>query len=188
MPRRDLPEVNAGSMADIAFIMLIFFLVSTTLASDRGIKTLLPKWCPECLDDDTKVEVNERNVLALDVLETGDLSLEGNIFPQKDLKKEVMTFMLNNRRNPLYSDSYEDAIVNIRTHPDAPYEGYLETYSNVRAAFQQMRDDLAMQKFGVHYDDIPGGNDNPEGETKRREIKDERPLKLAEAILNTDEN
>jgi len=182
MARRELPEVNAGSMADIAFIMLIFFIVSTTLASEKGLKVMLPKWDPN--RDNPPVEVNEKDVLAVDVLQDGSLALEGNNFQYSDLKQEVITFLTNEGKNPLYSSSYEFAVINIRTHPEAPYQGYLEAYSNVKDAFDELRDDYSMNKFGIPYDKIPA---TPEGDLQAREVREKYPLKLAEAMLDEED-
>lgn len=180
MPRRELPEVNAGSMADIAFTLLIFFLVTTTLATDKGEKVLLPPWQENPDEIDTSIEVNERNVLALQIRKDGSLVLESNDFSYEKLTEETKVFLLNNRKNPLYSDSYDDAIVNIVYHPEAPYRKYLETYSNVKAAFSQIRDDYARQKYnGKTYDQLA---DNPSDQSQEfaKEVRKKFPLKIAE--------
>lgn len=177
MPRRELPEVNAGSMADIAFTLLIFFLVSTTLATDKGEKVLLPKWNPDL--QAPEVEKNERNVLALQIREDGSLVLEGQDFPYRDLTEESVDFLLNNGSNPLYSDSYDDAVINIVTHPDAPYEAYLEAYSNAKASFDQIRDSYAMQQFGTVLENLP--------DDQADEVRDKYPLKLAEKVMDEDD-
>ena len=93
MPRRELPEVNAGSMADIAFTLLIFFLVSTTLATDKGEKVLLPKWNPN--PEQSEIEVNDKDVLALQIRDDGSLVLEGRDFAFSELTDETIDFLLN---------------------------------------------------------------------------------------------
>lgn len=183
MPKRELPEVNAGSMADIAFTLLIFFLVSTTLATDKGEKVMLPKWdtTPKKELKDI-IEVTDRNVFAVDVLEDGSLSVEGNPFQYKNLKDETITFLMNNKKNPLYSDSYKDAVVNVRTHPDAPYEKYLEVYSNVKKAFNEIRDNYAQQKYGKKYNEFTESE-----EAASQDVRTKYPLKLAEKLMDDDD-
>lgn len=181
MPKRELPEVSAGSMADIAFTLLIFFLVSTTLATDKGEKVMLPKWNDNPIED-TEVEVSDWNVLAVDVLEDGSLALEGNIFPYDNLEEETIKFLTNNGRDPRYSKSYDEAIVNIRVHPDAPYEKYLEAYSNVKAAFDRLRDEYAMQKYGKHYDDFT----IQESEAST-DVREKYGLKIAEKVMDNND-
>lgn len=182
MPKRELPEVNAGSMADIAFTLLIFFLVSTTLATDKGEKVMLPKWDTTPKEDRQDVEVHERNVFAVDVLEDGSLVVEGKPFNYKNLKEETITFLMNNGKNSAYSDSYQDAVVNVRTHPDAPYEKYLEVYSNVKKAFNDIRDNYAQQKYGKKYDEF---NENEVAASQ--DVRSQFPLKLAEKLMDEDD-
>lgn len=180
MPKRELPPVSAGSMADIAFTLLIFFLVSTTLATDKGERVLLPKWDPDTTNE--PVEKSEWDVLAVDVLQDGSLALEGNPFPYEDLKRETVRFLTNNGKDPLYSTSYAEAVVNIRTHPDAPYEAYLEAYSNVKSAFTLLRDDYAMSKYGKKFGDFT------ESETEAYDdVRTTYGLKLAEKVMDEDD-
>jgi len=180
MGRRELPEVNAGSMADIAFILLIFFLVSTTLASEKGVKTRLPKWDP---NPPPSQEVNERNVLAVDVLEDGSLSVEENYMDFKDLKAEVITHMMNNGASDAYSDTYDEGVINLRTHPDAPYAGYVEAYSNVKAAFDEMRNKYAQDNYGKAYDEFL---DNDEEKAWAEDVREKRGLNISEAVIKED--
>lgn len=176
MPKRELPEVNAGSMADIAFTLLIFFLVSTTLATDKGEKVLLPKWTTETAPP---VDVNEKDVLTLQIREDGSLVLEGKDFQYKNLTEETIDFLLNEGKNPLYSRAYDQSIVNIVTHPEAPYEAYLETYSNVKDAFDKIRDSYAMRQYGTVLENLP--------DEEAEAVRDKYPLKMAEKIMDEDE-
>lgn len=181
MPRRELPEVNAGSMADIAFTLLIFFLVSTTLATDKGEKVLLPKWNPDN-QQEQDIEITDRNVLAIDVRQDGSLALEGNDFLYAQLKDETIEFLMNNGRNPEYSDSYDESAVNIRVHPDAPYDSYLEAYSNVKKAFTQIRDEYSLNKYGKRYDDFTEAEQEASDE-----VRDTYPLKLFEKVMDEED-
>ncbi len=182
MPKRELPEVNAGSMADIAFTLLIFFLVSTTLATDKGEKVMLPKWSDTPLEEQDPVKVSDWNVLAVDVLSDGSLALEGANFPYSNLEKETVRFLTNNGKDPNYSESYDKAVVNIRTHPDAPYDKYLEAYSNVKAAFTLIRDDYSMNKYGKKYEDFTEADSQASAD-----VRDKYPLKIAENMIEEDD-
>ena len=175
MGRKSIPEINGGSMADIAFIMLIFFIVSTTIASDKGVKVLLPKWDPNPV---VEQEISDRNVLAVDILQDGSLSVENNYLDYKELTKESLKHLNNNGRNPLYADNYDEAIINIRTHPEAPYSAYLEAYSNVKKAFEDLRNTYSVQTYGKPYETLD--------DKKAKEVRDKYKLKIAEAVLKDD--
>src|SRR5690606_17709261 len=93
MPRRGgSPEVNAGSMADIAFLLLIFFLVTTTIETDAGLDRMLPPFEPP---SETPAIIRESNMLTVDINEDGQLLVEDELTDIKDLRKEAIAFVDN---------------------------------------------------------------------------------------------
>ena len=90
--KRQSSEVNAGSMADIAFLLLIFFLVTTTIASDKGIYVQLPPK-PE---DQVDVKLNERNIFNILINSRDMMLVEENPMEISELKAEVKKFITNN--------------------------------------------------------------------------------------------
>ena len=99
MARRALQEINAGSMADIAFLLLIFFLVSTTMDTDKGIIRILPP----IPDEETKqeeVKVKERNIFVVLVNRNNQLLVEGEPLDIKDLRKKAKEFIVNPYDDP----------------------------------------------------------------------------------------
>lgn len=161
---------NAGSMADIAFTLLIFFIVSTTLADEKGVVSMLPKW-----EKGTGIEINTRNIFSIEILENGEVMVEEKGFNLKLLKTETVTFMMNNGQNPNYSDSYNDGVVHIKIHPNAPYDKYVEVLSNVKAGFQTIRNEYALETYQKQYDWL--------NETQAREVRKKYPLKIAEQTI-----
>ena len=92
MARRGAPEVNAGSMADIAFLLLIFFLVTTTIGVDQGINRLLPRY-----EENPPVPpINERNILTVLVNKDNQLLVEEKLVDIKDLRQTAIDFLENN--------------------------------------------------------------------------------------------
>lgn len=150
-------EVNAGSMADIAFLLLIFFLVTTTIASDKGILNVLPpKVDPNVPPPD--IQKNERNIYTILVNANDDLLVEGEYRESADgLDKDVKAFVLNfgapneesvalynslpaslqaeAGRNPESSDYPSEAVVSIKTNRGTSYEKYLEVLDLVKKAY-----------------------------------------------------
>ncbi|MBN7817801.1 ExbD/TolR family protein [Algoriphagus pacificus] len=150
-------EVNAGSMADIAFLLLIFFLVTTTIASDKGILNVLPpKQDPNVPPPDIKK--NERNIYTILVNANDDLLVEGEYRDNADgLDKDVKAFVLNfgapdeeaaalynslpaslqaeAKRDPASSDHPAEAVVSIKTNRGTSYEKYLEVLDLVKKAY-----------------------------------------------------
>jgi biopolymer transport protein ExbD len=156
---RTSQEVNAGSMADIAFLLLIFFLVTTTIASDKGIQNLLPpKQDPNVPPPDIKL--NERNIFNILVNANDQLLVEGEYLDNTELLSEdIKDFLLNfgapdedavalfnglpqslksrANRDPKSSDHpmSSGAVVSIKTNRGTSYEKYLEVLDQVKRAY-----------------------------------------------------
>src|SRR5688572_25750271 len=95
---RAIPEINAGSMADIAFLLLIFFLVTTTMDSDSGISIKLPPWEEVPQEDDSKIKA--RNVLEVLVNANNQLLVEGDLLRVNQLRDKTKKFITNNGVDP----------------------------------------------------------------------------------------
>jgi biopolymer transport protein ExbD len=152
-------EVNAGSMADIAFLLLIFFLVTTTIATQKGVQTILPpKQDPNV--PPPEIPLNERNIFNILVNANDQLLIEGEYTNTTDnLTKDVKAFILNfgspseeavelfnsfppslkaqANRNPGSSDhpATGGAVVSIKTNRGTSYEKYLEVLDLVKRAY-----------------------------------------------------
>ncbi len=110
MARRGIPEVNAGSMADIAFLLLIFFLVTTTMDVPTGITRKLPP--PVQGPQPKNVKVNERNVFVILINKDNLLAIKGNPAKVSELRSKVKEFFTNPNNNPNLSvqESVEDKL------------------------------------------------------------------------------
>jgi len=171
---RTTPTSNAGPMADIAFTLLIFFLVSTTLATDKGERVRLPEF-RECIQSDCDVSVHKKELLTIDLLSNGDLLLEGEQFVRSQLPQEVKRFMLNFDKDPAYSTSYDKALVRITISDQAPYEDYLEVYTATKHGFTLIRNEAAIKQFGQQFDQL---NDQ-----EASQIRELYPLRLVEQTV-----
>jgi biopolymer transport protein ExbD len=131
-------EINAGSMADIAFLLLIFFLVTTTFPNDRGILfTLPPK--PDPNEPPPDITKNDRNIFKILVNSNDQLLVEDE--PLNDIsqiKDQVKEFVLNNGRNPNLSDNPEEAVVSFKTDRGSSYEIFIDVLDQLDAAFNEM--------------------------------------------------
>ncbi len=136
--RRGKNEINAGSMADIAFLLLIFFLVTTTFPNDRGILfTLPPK--PDPNQPPPDVTKNQRNIFKILVNSNDQLLVEDEPVRNVDaIKDQVKEFVLNNGRNPNMSDSPEEAVVSFKTDRGSSYEIFINVLDQLDAAYNEM--------------------------------------------------
>jgi len=142
MPRA-LPEIPNASMADIAFLLLTFFLVTTTIANDRGLSIQLPP-PPEAQQQDVKIQ--EHNMFKIQVNSSDALLVEGN--PMNDvsgLKDEIKKFILNRGADPTMSDSPDKAIVSYKTDRGTTHRRFIQILDIIQGAYY----DIYAEQAGV---------------------------------------
>jgi len=193
------PEVNAGSMADIAFLLLIFFLVTTTIGVDQGISRKLPSIQPP---DKNPPEINERNILTVLVNKNDQLMVEEMPMDIKDLRESAIKFLENNgdgscaycpggERSSESSDSPKEAIISLSNDSETSYEMYIKVQNELVAAYYFLRDREAQKKYGVTFREMEYVVADPASRAKKglverlepkvKEIQDLFPQRLSEA-------
>lgn len=171
MARRENSEINAGSMADIAFLLLIFFLVTTTMDVDSGISRKLP----EKSEDTPEVVIKEKNVLDIVVNRNNQILVEGDQQVQvTDIKRIAMDFIDNGgglsaskdgkpgvpcdyckgAKDPTSSDHPSKAIISLQSDRGTTYGMYIAIQNEIEAAYNELRNRLALQKYKRSYKDL----------------------------------
>jgi biopolymer transport protein ExbD len=168
MARRGIPEINAGSMADIAFLLLIFFLVTTTIDSDKGLQILLP---PKT--EGPVVKPLKRNVLNVLVNGNDQLLVRGEIASLRDLTDLVKVHVDNFDRNKEYSVSPEKAIVSIKNDRGTSYAMYIKVQNELKRAYNELREQESQKQFNKKYDDLSDG--------QKKIVNKVYPQKISEA-------
>lgn len=179
MAGRKIPEINSGSMADIAFLLLIFFLVATTIDSDKGIMRKLPPM-PDENQPPIDVKANMRNVLFVLVNSNDQLLVDEKVATIGELRDIVKAFVDNNGRNPDYSDSPQEAIVSLKNDIGTSYNMYIQVQNEIAAAYRELRDDLSMQLYQKKFDEL-------EEIEQRDRVKKAFPMRVSEAEPNVSE-
>lgn len=203
MAKRALPEINAGSMADIAFLLLIFFLVTTTMDVDTGISQKLPeKQDPNI----TPPKLKEKNVFVVTVNRNNDILVEGNQYLTVDkLRAEAIKFIDNGgglgnpidgaepaecdwcegSKDPESSDHPNKAIISLESDRGTSYGTYIAVQNELVGAYTDLRNRLSQKLYGVSYDQLlKDSNNNPSNEsykTKILNIKNKYPQIISEA-------
>ncbi|NKI30683.1 ExbD/TolR family protein [Croceivirga thetidis] len=159
--RRDSQEVNAGSMADIAFLLLIFFLVTASIETEKGLNRLLPNKNPVPL-----IEIHQRNLFEISLNLEDELLVEGELVSLNDLRNSVKDFIDNGgiqlgniaacsyclgARSTESSDNPDKAIIAINTNRKTSYAAYVAVQNEVVGAYNELRDREALKKFGIRY-------------------------------------
>lgn len=171
---RGTPEVNAGSMADIAFLLLIFFLVTTTIDTDKGIAIRLPPM-PEENQPENDIRIKERNVLKVLVNANDQLLVNGEPLSIKDLKRRTKEFIDNPRKDPNLSESPSKAIISLKNDRGTSYNIYITVHNELKAAYNELRDAKAMGDFGKSFDKLNENQQNEIRDYYRQVISEAEP-------------
>lgn len=135
--KREDPQINSSSMADIAFLLLIFFLVTTTIANDRGLSLQLPPNPDDMEQQDVKIP--ERNLFKILVNSADRLLVEGEPLENvDDIRPMIKEFVLNNGRDPESSDSPKDAIVSFKTDRGTSQKMFIDVLDQIQGAYYDM--------------------------------------------------
>lgn len=180
---RSTPEVNAGSMADIAFLLLIFFLVTTTMNVDSGISRILPPWVDNPKDDG--MENKERNTFIIKVSGNDQILVSGRRVSVGEVKDMAKEFILNpnNAENlpekemteiPLIGEfPVSLGVISLQNDRSTSYEAYLAVQNELTRAYNQVRNELSNRQFSANYSELT--------DAQRVAINKAVPTKISEA-------
>lgn len=202
MPRRGAPpEVNAGSMADIAFLLLIFFLVTTTIETDSGLDRMLPPIEPPTEEPPV---IKEKNIFTVNINRNGQLLVEEEITDIEKLREKAMAFLDNGgapqgspeycsyckgKRNPESSDNPTKAIISLKNDRETKYNVYITVQNELVGAYNELRNREAQRLYNRDFTDMEADYLDPETPSgtkddlkeKVRRIQELFPQKLSEA-------
>ncbi|MRI02537.1 biopolymer transporter ExbD [Kriegella sp. EG-1] len=193
--RAGAPEVSAGSMADIAFLLLIFFLVTTTIETDAGLDRMLPPMEPP--EDD--VVIKQKNILQVIINRNGQLLVDDELTDIKGLRLKAKDFLDNNgdgtctyckgKKNAESSDNPTKAIISLKNDRETKYSTYITVQNELVGAYNDLRDREANRLFGKDFTEMEAtylDQQTPPSEKealkeKVKQIQDLFPQKLSEA-------
>lgn len=183
--KKKVPEVNSSSTADIAFLLLVFFLCTTTMAVNKGLARRLPPPVPaEQKTEDLKVK--ERNVFVVLLNSNDQLLVQGEYLDIANLKDKAKEFIKNdaNADNLPEKEVIEveyfgnvavtkNHVISLQNDRGTSYAAYINVQNELVAAYNELRNDLAQSKFGAIYDDLQ--------EDQQKAIQKIYPQKISEA-------
>lgn len=208
MRRGAPPEVNAGSMADIAFLLLIFFLVTTTIETDAGLDRMLPPMEPPTEEPPV---IKEKNIFTVNINRNGQLLVEDELTDIKSLREKAKAFLDNGgaptgspeycsyckgKRNADSSDNPAKAIISLKNDRETKYSTYITVQNELVGAYNDLRNREAQRLFNRDFTDMEAEYLNPETESSRKDdlkdkvkrIQDLFPQKLSEAETDSGTN
>lgn len=179
------PEINASSMADIAFLLLIFFLVTTTMSVDAGIQRTLPP-IADNEKDDKGIDMKEGNLFFVHINMIDQIAADGTLVPVDQLKDKAKEFIVNPMNNEFpekeapkepiefFPDvQVSKGVISLQNDVGTSYEKYLQVQNELTKAYNEARNDLAVSKFGKKYKEV-----TPD---QRAAINKVIPMRISEA-------
>lgn len=202
--RQEAPEVNTGSMADIAFLLLIFFLVTTSIETDVGLDRMLPRWDADSL----VVNLNKKNILPILIDGDGKLLVDEKLIVLKDIREITIAFLDNGgaevenqdycdycqgAHNPTSSDNPIKAVVSLMSSRETSYGAYISVQNELVGAYNYLRNREAQRLFKMDYTAMEAAYSQvvTSGDMKKilkkniKTIQDLFPMKLLEAQWNS---
>ena len=167
--KRKLPEINESQMADISFLLLIFWLCSTTMSTDQGLSRRLPPPLPPNMEK-PDVEVNERNIFIVLINSQNQLLVQGEPMDVRQLREEAKAFILNtendihkpelfevtadvldkngNVERTLRTITTKNHVISLQNDRGTTYDKYIEVQNELVAAYNEVRDEYSRREFG----------------------------------------
>ena len=202
MARRETPEINAGSMADIAFLLLIFFLVTTTMNVDSGISKKLSEKPPA---DYVPPVIKERNIFEVNINRNNELLVEGERMDVKEIKDAAVKFIDNGggegklvdgestgpcdyckgEKSSTSSDHPNKAIISVQSDRGTEYGTYMIVQNELLRAYTELRNALCKERYGMSYIELEklykDDKNNLELKKKVEDIKTAYPQIISDA-------
>lgn len=164
--KRKAPGINATSSADIAFMLLLFFLMTSSMDTDKGLPRRLPQ--PPQKDqviEDTKIK--KRNMMVVQINSTNQVAVNGEYTDVKNLKNKVKEFIENVSNDESKPEKIEEDIpyfgkvmitknhvISLQNDRGTEYQAYIDVQNELAAAYNELRNDLSQRKFGKTFDTL----------------------------------
>ena len=197
MARRSPPEVNAGSMADIAFLLLIFFLVTTTIETDSGISRKLPP----IEESEEDVVIKQKNIFTVLLNGKDQILVEDELMELEEIRAAAIEFLDNGggkgedgcdyckgKRDPRSSDNPDKAIISVKNERETSYAVYISVQNELVAAYTHLRNVRAEELYGESYSemtknyrDVNWPGNKKKLKQKINDLRKDYPQKLSEA-------
>ena len=191
MARRENPEINAGSMADIAFLLLIFFLVTTTMNVDSGVSKKLSEKPPPNYEPPI---IKERNIFEVNINRKNELLVEKERMELKDLKAAAVKFIDNGggigkpgedgtpgtacdycqgERLETSSDHPNKAVISVQSDRGTEYGTYIAVQNELLKAYRELRDRLCRERYNMSFTELEEAyKDDKNNEDLKKKVED----------------
>ena len=165
--KRKVPQMNATSSADIAFMLLLFFLLTTSMDTDQGLARRLPPPPDKNASIETEIKVRERDILKVNINTQNQVLCAGDYIDISQLKQRAKEFILNERNDEHLPERVtEDVqpfgtmtftkyhVISLQSDRGTRYQAYIDVQNELAAAYNELRDDLSQRQWGKVFADL----------------------------------
>ena len=185
--KRSMPGINSSSTADIAFMLLIFFLTTTSMDTDRGLARRLPQPPDPNQKQQDNIIVKERNVLQVRINKDDQLMVGSEYMDIKQLRAKAKEFVSNPSDDANLPEKHlknipllggdcmitEKHVISVQNDVGTSYQAYIDVQNELVAAYNELRNEMALARFGKDYINC--------SEDEQKAIRDYYPQKISEA-------
>ncbi|MDR1880915.1 MAG: biopolymer transporter ExbD [Tannerellaceae bacterium] len=165
--KKKTPGINGTSSADIAFMLLLFFLLTSSMDTDKGLPRRLPNPVPKDQKDKEDVEIKQRNLMVVLINSTNEVQCNNEIIDIRQLKDKVKEFVENAYNNEHMPEKIEmdvpffgnmlvtkNHIISLRNDRGTEYQAYIDVQNELAAAYNELRNDVSKKKFGKSFAEL----------------------------------
>lgn len=168
--RRLTNEINAGSMADTAFLLLIFFLVTTTISEDKGILVKLPPYTQE---PPPIMDYHERNVFSVFINANNELLVRNQLLSKDKLKQQAKLFISNPYNDSKLAENPAKAVISLKNDRSTNYSAYIMIYNELKTAYNELWEETSLTRYNKSFNELRPA--------QAKSIRDAIPLVISEA-------
>ncbi|MDR2970164.1 MAG: biopolymer transporter ExbD [Tannerellaceae bacterium] len=164
--KRKAPGINATSSADIAFMLLLFFLLTSSMDTDRGLARRLPQPVPKDQEkEDT--DIKKRNLMVVLINSSNQILANGAPIELRNMKEMVKEFIENATNDASKPEKIEvdvpffgamqvtkNHVISLQNDRGTEYQAYIDVQNELAAAYKELRDVVSNRKFGKAFMDL----------------------------------
>ncbi len=184
--KRKVPAMNATSSADIAFMLLIFFLITTSMDTDKGLARRLPPPVPKDQKKNEEMDIKKRNIMVVLINSNNQILCNNEFIDIKQLKEKVRTFIENPYNDEHMPEKTEvdvpffgkqmvtkNHVISLQNDRGTEYQAYIDVQNELARAYNELRDEVSKKKFGKKFADLE--------EEQQKAVQMIYPQKISEA-------
>ena len=184
--KRKTPGINGSSSADIAFMLLIFFLITTSMDTDKGLARRLPPPVPKDQKKNEEMDIKKRNILVVLINSNNQILCNNEFIDIKQLREKVRNFIENPYNDEHMPEKTEvdvpffgkqmvtkNHVISLKNDRGTEYQAYIDVQNELAAAYNELRDEVSRKKFGKAFADLD--------EDQQKAVQMIYPQKISEA-------